>query len=70
MQAAARLAPKDAMIFYKLAVIQSKRGEWDAGIKSVSVAQKLGLPKNLEDATSKTLQIPRCACLRGRLGMT
>ena len=31
MQAAAQLAPKNAMIFYKLAVIQSKRGEWEAG---------------------------------------
>jgi tetratricopeptide (TPR) repeat protein len=46
MQAAARLAPKDALIFYKLAVIQSKRGEWEAGIKSVSVAQKLGFRRS------------------------
>ena len=48
-----RLAPKNALIFYKLAVIQSKRGEWDAGIKSVSVAQKLGLPKKLRDAANQ-----------------
>lgn len=47
MQAAAKLAAKDALIFYELAVIQSKRGEWEAGIKSISVAQKLGLPKKL-----------------------
>ena len=53
MQAAARLAPKDALIFYKLAVIQSKRGEWEAGIKSLSVAQKLGLPKKLQDAANQ-----------------
>ena len=53
MQAAARLAPKNALIFYKLAVIQSKRGEWEAGIKSISVAQKLGLPKKLEDAANQ-----------------
>ena len=53
MQAAAKLAPKDAMIFYKLAVIQSKRGEREAGIKSVSVAQKLGLPKKLQEAANQ-----------------
>jgi tetratricopeptide (TPR) repeat protein len=53
MQAAARLAPKNALIFYKLAVIQSKRGEWEAGIKSISVAQKLGLPKKLQDAANQ-----------------
>jgi hypothetical protein len=53
MQAAARLAPKDAMGFYKLAVIQSKRGEWEGGIKSISVAQKLGLPKKLQDAANQ-----------------
>ena len=53
MQAAAQLAPKNAMIFYKLAVIQSKRGEWEAGIKSISVAQKLGLPKKLRDTANQ-----------------
>jgi hypothetical protein len=53
MQAAAKLAPKNALIFYKLAEIQSKRGEWEAGIKSIDVAQKLGLPKNLQDAANK-----------------
>lgn len=53
MQAAAKLAPKNALIFYKLAVIQSKRGEREAGIKSVSVAQKLGLPKKLQEAANQ-----------------
>jgi hypothetical protein len=53
MQAAAKLAPKDAMVFYQLAVIQSKREEWEAGIKSISVAQMLGLPKKLEDAANQ-----------------
>jgi tetratricopeptide (TPR) repeat protein len=53
MQAAAKLAPRNAVIFYKLAVIQSKRGEWEAGIKSISVAQKLGLPKKLEDSANQ-----------------
>src|SRR5579862_7890954 len=53
MQAAAKLAPKNALIFYKLAVIQSKRDEWQAGIKSLDVAQKLGLPKELQDAANE-----------------
>ena len=53
MQAAAKLAPKDALIFYKLAVIQSKRDEWQAGIKSLDVAQKLGLPKELQDGANE-----------------
>jgi tetratricopeptide (TPR) repeat protein len=49
MQAAAKLAPKDAMIFYKLAVIQSKRDEWRPALENIDAARKLGLPKNLED---------------------
>jgi hypothetical protein len=49
MQAAAKLAPKDAMIRYKLAVIQSKRDEWQPALKNIDAAQKLGLPKNMED---------------------
>jgi hypothetical protein len=49
MQAAARLAPKNALIFYKLAVIQSKRDEWQPALKNIDAARKLGLPKNLED---------------------
>ena len=49
MQAAVKLAPKNALMRYKLAVVQAKRDEWQAGIKSIDVAQKLGLPKNLED---------------------
>ncbi len=49
MQAAARLAPKDALIFYKLAVIQSKRDEWQSAMKNIDAARKLGLPKKLED---------------------
>ena len=49
MQAAVKLAPKNALIRYKLGVIQARRDEWEAGIKSIDVAQKLGLPKNLAD---------------------
>jgi len=49
MQAAVRLAPKNAMIFYQLAVIQSKRDEWQPALKNIDAARKLGLPKNLED---------------------
>jgi tetratricopeptide (TPR) repeat protein len=49
MQAAAKLAPKDALIFYKLAVIQSKRDEWQPALKNIDAARKLGLPKELED---------------------
>ena len=49
MQAAAKLAPKNALIFYKLAVIQSKREEWQAALKNIDAARKIGLPKNLED---------------------
>jgi len=49
MQAAAKLAPKNALIFYKLAVIQSKRDEWQPALKNIDAARKLGLPKNLED---------------------
>jgi len=49
MQAAARLAPKDALIFYQLAVIQSKRDKWQPALKNIDVARKLGLPKNLKD---------------------
>ncbi len=49
MQAAAKLAPKDALIFYKLAVIQSKRDEWQPALKSIDAARKLGLPNKLED---------------------
>jgi tetratricopeptide (TPR) repeat protein len=49
IQAAAKLAPKNAMIFYKLAVIQSKRDEWQPALKNIDAARKLGLPKNLED---------------------
>ena len=49
MQTAAKLAPKNALIFYKLAVIQSKRDEWQSALKNIDAARKLGLPKNLED---------------------
>jgi tetratricopeptide (TPR) repeat protein len=49
MQAAAKLAPKDALIFYKLAVIQSKRDEWRPALENIDAARKLGLPENLED---------------------
>ena len=49
MQAAAKLAPKNALIFYKLAVIQSKRDEWQPALKNIDAARKLGLPKKLED---------------------
>jgi tetratricopeptide (TPR) repeat protein len=49
MQAAARLAPKNALIFYELAVIQSKRDKWQSALKNIDAARKLGLPKNLED---------------------
>ena len=49
MQVAAWLAPKNALIFYKLAVIQSKRSEWKPALKSIDSARDLGLPKNLED---------------------
>jgi tetratricopeptide (TPR) repeat protein len=49
MQTAARLAPKNALIFYKLAVIQSKREEWQPALKNLDAARKLGLPKRLED---------------------
>jgi tetratricopeptide (TPR) repeat protein len=49
MQTAAKLAPKNALIFYKLAVIQSKRDEWQPALKNIDAARKLGLPKNLED---------------------
>jgi hypothetical protein len=49
MQAAAKLVPKDALIFYKLAVIQSKRDEWQPALKNIDAARKLGLPKKLEE---------------------
>jgi tetratricopeptide (TPR) repeat protein len=49
MQVAAWLAPKNALIFYKLAVIQSKRDKWQSALKNIDAAGKLGLPKNLED---------------------
>jgi tetratricopeptide (TPR) repeat protein len=49
MQVAAWLAPKNALIFYKLAVIQSKRDKWQSALKNIDAARKLGLPKNLED---------------------
>jgi tetratricopeptide (TPR) repeat protein len=49
MQAAAKLAPKNALIRYKLAVIQSKREEWQPALKNIDAARKIGLPKKLED---------------------
>jgi len=49
MQAAAKLTPKNALIRYKLAVIQSKREEWQPALKNIDAARKLGLPKKLED---------------------
>jgi hypothetical protein len=53
MQAAAKLAPRNALIFYKLAVIQSKRDEWQPALKNIDAARKLGLPKKLEDEALK-----------------
>jgi hypothetical protein len=49
MQAAVKLAPKNALIRYKLAVVQSKRDEWQPALKNIDAAQKLGLPKSMED---------------------
>jgi hypothetical protein len=45
----AKLAPKNVLIFYKLAVIQSKHDEWQPALKNIDAARKLGLPKKLED---------------------
>jgi hypothetical protein len=53
MQAAAKLAPKDALIRYKLAVIQAKRDERQASLKNIDVARALGLPKNLDEEALK-----------------
>ncbi len=36
---AAKLSPKDALIFYKLAVIQSKRDEWQPALKNIDAAR-------------------------------
>src|SRR5579862_3109686 len=49
MQAAAKLTPKNALIRYKLAVIQSKREERQPALTNIDAARKLGLPKKLED---------------------
>jgi tetratricopeptide (TPR) repeat protein len=49
MTTAAKLAPKNALIRYKLAVIQSKREEWQSALKNIDAARKLGLPKKLDD---------------------
>ena len=53
MQAAAKLAPKDAKICYKLGEIQAKREEWRAALKSLDAARALGLPKELDDEAVK-----------------
>jgi hypothetical protein len=49
MQVAVKLAPKNALVRYKLAVVQSKRDEWQPALKNIDAARKLGLPKNIED---------------------
>ena len=53
IQAAAKLAPKDALVFYKLAVIQARREEWKTALKNIDAARALGLPKNLDEEALK-----------------
>jgi tetratricopeptide (TPR) repeat protein len=48
MQAAAKLSPKDALIRYKLAMIQSKRGDWQHARTNLDAAMELGVPEDLK----------------------
>lgn len=49
LKTAADLAPKNALIWYNLAVVESKKGDSKPALDHLQKAEGLGLPKNLRD---------------------
>jgi Tfp pilus assembly protein PilF len=47
--AASKLAPKNALIWYNLAVVESKKGDSASALQHLHKAQSLGLPKSVQD---------------------
>lgn len=49
LNAAARLAPRNALIWYNLAVVESKRGGFESSMEHFKKAKSLGLPKSVQN---------------------
>ncbi len=49
LKAASELAPKNALIWYNLAVVESKEGDSKAALDNLQKAEALGLPKTVQD---------------------
>jgi hypothetical protein len=49
LKTAADLAPKNALVWYNLAVVESKKGDSAPALEHVQKAERLGLPKNLQN---------------------
>jgi tetratricopeptide (TPR) repeat protein len=50
LKQAADLAPNNALVLYNLAVVQSKQGDAQAGLKNLQRALAIGLPKKEKEA--------------------
>jgi tetratricopeptide (TPR) repeat protein len=49
LKTAADLAPKNALIWYNLAIVESKKGESSTGLEHLQKAEVLGIPKSLQN---------------------
>ncbi len=49
LKTAADLAPKNALIWYNLAVVESKKGDSKSALEHLQKAESLGLPRNLQN---------------------
>ena len=47
LNTAAEMAPKNALIWYNIAVVESKRGDGNSGLEHLQKANTLGLPRAL-----------------------
>jgi|ERR1017187_959523 tetratricopeptide (TPR) repeat protein len=49
LKTAADLAPKNALIWYNVAVVESKKGDSTVALEHLEKAESIGLPKNLQN---------------------
>jgi hypothetical protein len=49
LKAASGLAPKNALIWYNLAVVESKKGDAKSALEHLQKAESLGLPKSMQN---------------------
>lgn len=49
---AAQLAPKNAIIWYNFAQVESKKGDSASALQHLQKAESLGLPKSVQDAAA------------------